>query len=73
MVYPFVLIVGCPRSGTTLLQRIVAAHPDIAVTFETHWIQDLLEEPGYPRALPAPGLRVRSSRTRTTFAKQGSL
>jgi hypothetical protein len=35
---PFVFIVGCPRSGTTLLQRILDAHPRIAVTPETHWI-----------------------------------
>ena len=24
---PYVFIVGCPRSGTTLLQRMVNAHP----------------------------------------------
>jgi hypothetical protein len=35
---PFVFIVGCPRSGTTLLQRIVNAHPQIAVTPETQWL-----------------------------------
>jgi hypothetical protein len=35
---PFVFIVGCPRSGTTLLQRMVNAHREIAVMPETHWI-----------------------------------
>jgi hypothetical protein len=35
---PVFFIVGCPRSGTTLLQRIVNAHPQIAVPHETHWI-----------------------------------
>jgi hypothetical protein len=35
---PYLLILGCPRSVTTLLQRIVDAHPAIAVVFETHWI-----------------------------------
>lgn len=35
---PFVFIVGCPRSGTTLLRRMVNAHPQIAITRETHWI-----------------------------------
>ena len=35
-VNPYVLIVGCPRSGTTPLQGTVDAHPDIAVVFETH-------------------------------------
>jgi hypothetical protein len=35
---PFVFIVGCPRSGTTLVQRIVAAHPDVAICDETFWL-----------------------------------
>jgi hypothetical protein len=35
---PYLFIVGCPRSGTTLLQRIVNAHPQIAILHETHWI-----------------------------------
>lgn len=35
---PYLFIVGCPRSGNTLLRRIVDAHPHIAVTPETHWI-----------------------------------
>jgi hypothetical protein len=41
-VNPFLFIVGCPRSGTTLLRRVLDAHPDIAITRETHWITDLL-------------------------------
>ncbi|MFQ5797041.1 MAG: sulfotransferase [Candidatus Bipolaricaulia bacterium] len=32
MTNPFLFIVGCPRSGTTLLKRIVDAHPQIAIT-----------------------------------------
>jgi hypothetical protein len=43
-VNPYIFIVGCPRSGTTLLQRIVDAHPDIAVVFETHSIPRWLEK-----------------------------
>jgi hypothetical protein len=39
---PYVFIVGCPRSGTTLVRRIVDAHPQIAITrAETHWIPEL--------------------------------
>ena len=34
-----VFIVGCPRSGTTLLQRLLDAHPLIAVAPETHFIR----------------------------------
>jgi hypothetical protein len=41
---PFLFIVGCPRSGTTLLRRIVDAHPEVAITKETHWIVQLLED-----------------------------
>jgi hypothetical protein len=41
---PYVFIVGCPRSGTTLLQRIVNAHPHIAIIHETHWVTRWFEE-----------------------------
>jgi hypothetical protein len=43
-VNPYVFIVGCPRSGTTLLQRIVDAHPHIAVTHEQHWLPRYFKE-----------------------------
>lgn len=42
---PYVFIVGCPRSGTTLLQRMVNAHPDLAITPESHWIPRLYAKP----------------------------
>jgi Sulfotransferase family len=42
-VNPYVFIVGAPRSGTTLLRRMVDAHPEIAITRETHWITQLLD------------------------------
>jgi len=35
---PYVFIVGCPRSGTSMLERMVNAHPQIAIIHETHWI-----------------------------------
>jgi len=41
---PLVFIVGCARSGTTLLQRIVNAHPQIAITPETHWLTQYFPE-----------------------------
>jgi hypothetical protein len=40
---PFLFIVGCPRSGTTLLKRIVDAHSQIAVMGETDWIAKYYE------------------------------
>ena len=54
---PFVFIVGVPRSGTTLLRRIVDAHPDIAITKETHWVTQLL--PDVPSAPVTPELLER--------------
>jgi len=35
---PYLFIVGSPRSGTTLLKRMLNAHPELAITRETHWI-----------------------------------
>jgi hypothetical protein len=33
-----VFIVGCERSGTTLLQRMLDSHPELAVAYETHFL-----------------------------------
>lgn len=41
---PFVFLVGCARSGTTLLQRIVNAHPQIAVMPELDWITNCFHD-----------------------------
>ncbi len=41
---PYVFIVGCPRSGTTLLRRIGDAHPQLAVVHETRWIARTFEQ-----------------------------
>jgi hypothetical protein len=35
---PYVFIVGSPRSGTTLLRRVVDAHSQLAITPESEWI-----------------------------------
>jgi hypothetical protein len=42
---PYLFIVGCPRSGTTLLQRMVNAHPAVAITPESHWIPKFPHKP----------------------------
>ncbi len=55
-VNPYVFIVGCPRSGNTLLQRIVDAHPDIAVISQTRWIPGWFEK---RRGLTPEGLVTR--------------
>ena len=40
---PYVFIVGCPRSGTTLLHRLADAHPQLAIVHETLWIPGFYE------------------------------
>jgi hypothetical protein len=35
---PYVFVVGCPRSGTTLLQRMLDSHPQLAVSNDPHFI-----------------------------------
>jgi sulfotransferase family protein len=42
-VNPYVFIVGCPRSGTTLLHRLADAHPLLAIVHETLWIPSFYE------------------------------
>src|SRR5262249_27564752 len=44
MTNPVTFIVGCPRSGTTLLRHILSAHPQIVITPEAHWIPRWFEE-----------------------------
>ena len=39
---PYIFIVGCPQSGTTLLRRMVDAHPEIAITCEARWISEVV-------------------------------
>jgi hypothetical protein len=35
---PYVFLVGCARSGNTLVQRLADAHPELAVMHGTRWI-----------------------------------
>jgi hypothetical protein len=41
---PYVFIVGAARSGTTLLQRMLDAHPQLAVVNETYWVERKFRE-----------------------------
>jgi hypothetical protein len=40
---PYLFACGVPRSGTTLLQRMLNHHPDLAVANDTHFIPRALE------------------------------
>jgi hypothetical protein len=55
-VNPFLFILGCPRSGTRMLGRLVNAHPDVAVVHEARFV------PGWfvhRRGVTADGLATR--------------
>ncbi len=41
---PYLFAVGCPRSGTTLLQRMLDAHSQLAVANDSHFIPRVLEK-----------------------------
>jgi len=41
---PYLFVVGCPRSGTTLLQRMLDHHPQLAVANDSHFIPRAIEE-----------------------------
>jgi Sulfotransferase family len=43
-VNPYVFVVGCPRSGTTLLGRLLDAHPELAVIHEGRFVTDFYEQ-----------------------------
>lgn len=39
---PYLFVVGCPRSGTTLLQRMLDSHPQLTVANDTHFILNVV-------------------------------
>lgn len=41
---PYVFVVGCPRSGTTLLQRMLDHHPQLAVGYDTLFIPRAIKD-----------------------------
>ena len=41
---PIVFAVGCARSGTTLLQRMLDNHPELAVANDTHFILSAIDK-----------------------------
>jgi len=44
-VKPFLFVVGCERSGTTLLRAMLDSHRDLAVPPESYFLIPLLQEP----------------------------
>jgi hypothetical protein len=74
---PYVFVVGCPRSGTALLQRMLDAHPFLAVASDTHFIARAVEAvtPRWrtdPGAIAAAGAELRAwSRAHHRFPRLG--
>jgi Sulfotransferase family len=61
---PFVFIVGCGRSGTTLLRLMIDSHPDIAIPPESYF------SPRVPRTAAARGGAVDAERLRSYLSEQ---
>lgn len=59
---PLIFLLGCPRSGTTLLQSMLAAHPQIASFRETKFFEYLV--PLYEPKRHALGIASRQLNTR---------
>jgi len=68
---PYVFVVGCPRSGTTLLQRMLDAHSQLAVANDTHFIPWVLYEMGRDDNPPLTPEIVRRVRTYKRFHRLG--
>ena len=68
---PYAFIVGCPRSGTSLLQRMVDAHPVIAITPETNWIARALAASHCDGDVPVTGDLVERVTTHRRFGDLG--
>jgi hypothetical protein len=62
---PCLFVVGCARSGTTLVQRMLDAHPQLAVSNDPHFIQESLRKSGGRDVALTPELveRVLACRT----------
>lgn len=54
-----IFVVGCPRSGTTLLQSLLAAHSQVETFPESHFFEWLFSGRTVPRALGVASRRAR--------------
>jgi hypothetical protein len=65
---PYLFVVGCPRSGTTLLQRMLDNHPALAVINDSHFIPAAIDgsiQAGDVALNPEMISRARSFRSRS--------
>jgi Sulfotransferase family len=70
-VNPYVFVVGCPRSGTTLLQRMLDHHPRLAVANDTHFIPHGIDDRSGEVDPPLTAAAVERVRTYRRFHRLG--
>ena len=72
---PMPVIVGAPRSGTTLLRLMLDAHPELAIPPETHFLGEVSRLTGGQETLPGRFVSVieTTSRARGTSAHAAGL
>ncbi len=68
---PAFFVVGCPRSGTTLLQRMLDAHPDLAVANDTHFIPRVADAFSIQKNCPLDQALVNAVRNYKRFHRMG--
>ncbi len=68
---PYVFVVGCPRSGTTLLQRMLDHHPRLAVANDTHFIPRAVTSSSTGADLPLTADLIERVRTYRRFPRLG--
>lgn len=68
---PYVFVVGCPRSGTTLLQRMLDNHPDLAVANDSHFVPLAVRDLDIGTDPPLTGGLVEWVRTYRRFHRLG--
>ena len=66
---PYLFVVGCPRSGTTLLQRVLDAHPDLSVVNEAQFVPRVLAHHGLDGDAPLTQSMVAEVRSYRRFAR----
>lgn len=68
---PFLFVVGCQRSGTTMLQRMLDAHPQLAVAYDSLFITRAIkgEAIGFDPALTDAVVEL--ARTHPRFSRLG--
>lgn len=71
MTNPYVFVVGCQRSGTTMLQRMLDAHPRLAVAYDSLFIPRVIkgDAPGIDPEM-TPDI-VRTVREHPRFGRLG--